>query len=173
MECRSWCSRRRLKNMKTLRFVLAFGLFASFVSAQALKADVVLINGKIRPMDNANSTFAAIAIKGNTVAAVGKTADILLLADSSTKIIDLKGKTVIRVQRCPRTFLGNRFAAFVSRSARRENAARICRSDKNISAKLPKGRWPLAESGIMRTGHQRSSDSCNGRARLRRTIRFC
>ncbi len=130
--------------MKTLRLFLAFGLFASFVSAQALKADVVLINGKIRPMDKANSTFAAIAIKGNSIAAVGKNADILLLADSSTKVIDLKGKTVIPGFNDAHVHFsetGSQLSSVDLRDAKtpQEFVDRI----KAFAAKLPTGRWIL------------------------------
>lgn len=130
--------------MKTIRLVLAFGLLASFVSAQALKADVVLINGKIRPMDTANSTFAAVAIKGNSIAAVGKNADILLLADSSTKIIDLKGKTVIPGFNDAHVHFSETGAQLSSvdlRDARtpQEFVERI----RVFASKLPKGRWIL------------------------------
>ncbi len=130
--------------MKTLKLVLAIALFASFVSAQALKADVVLINGKIRPMDKANSTFAAIAIKGNSIAAVGNNADILLLADSSTTVIDLKGKTVIPGFNDAHVHFsetGSQLSSVDLRDAKtpQEFVDRI----KAFAAKLPKGRWIL------------------------------
>ncbi len=130
--------------MKTLRLILAFGLFASFVMAQALKADVVLINGKVRPMDKANTTFAAIAIKGNLIAAFGNSAEILSLADASTNVIDLKGKTVIPGFNDAHVHFsetGSQLSSVDLRDAKtpQEFIERI----EAFAAKLPKGRWIL------------------------------
>jgi predicted amidohydrolase YtcJ len=57
-------------------------------------ADTILINGKVITVDAKDTTAQAIAIKDGLIQAVGATAAVRALAGSSTKIIDLGGKTV-------------------------------------------------------------------------------
>ncbi len=130
--------------MKTIRLFLALALFASFVSAQTIAADVILINGKIRQMDKGNSTANALAIKDNTIIAVGSDAEIRRFSGAATKTIDLKGKTVIPGFNDAHVhFLetGQQLSSVDLRDAKtpQEFVERI----KNFAAKLPKGRWIL------------------------------
>lgn len=57
--------------------------------------DMLLINGKIITVDKNFSFAEAVAIKGDKIYAVGTTRQIRRLAGQNTKVIDLKGKTVI------------------------------------------------------------------------------
>ena len=57
--------------------------------------DLVLINGKIITVDKSFSVQQAVAIREGKILAVGPTAKIRPLADSKTKVVDLKGRTVI------------------------------------------------------------------------------
>lgn len=57
--------------------------------------DMLLINGKIITVDKNFSIAEAVAVKGDRIAAVGSTREILRLSGKETKVIDLKGKTVI------------------------------------------------------------------------------
>ena len=63
--------------------------------ALAQQPDTVLVNGKILTVDRTSSTREALAIRGGTITAVGTTADIRRLAGSTTRVIDLQGRTVI------------------------------------------------------------------------------
>lgn len=74
--------------------VLAFALAGSRAIA-AEPADVILVNGKIVTVDDRFAIAQAVAIKGQRFAAVGKNTDIRKLAGKETKVIDLKGRTVI------------------------------------------------------------------------------
>jgi len=65
------------------------------ISAAGLAADIVLVNGKIVTVDDRFTIAQAMAIKGQRILAVGTSADIRKLAGSATRVIDLKGKTVI------------------------------------------------------------------------------
>lgn len=56
--------------------------------------DYVFINGKVLTVDENFSIVEAVAISGNTVQAVGSTQEMQALAEDSTEVIDLKGKTV-------------------------------------------------------------------------------
>ncbi|HWP85610.1 MAG TPA: amidohydrolase family protein, partial [Terriglobia bacterium] len=58
-------------------------------------ADIILHNAKILTVDNNFSTAQAIAIRGNTIAAVGTEQQAMALRGPNTKVFDLKGRTVI------------------------------------------------------------------------------
>lgn len=74
-------------------FTLVFLHFSLLVFAQ--KADIILYNGKIFTSDKKKLYQEALAIKGDKIVAVGKNDVITKMAGSTTKKIDLKGKTVI------------------------------------------------------------------------------
>lgn len=57
--------------------------------------DIIFINGKIHTMDNSRSIYEAIGIKGNKIEVLGTNSDVLLAKKEETKIIDLKGKTLV------------------------------------------------------------------------------
>src|SRR5215469_16015481 len=76
------------------KFVLAIILLLVSSPAWA-QVDTVLINGKILTVDDNFTTREAIAIQGSTIAAVGRTADIRKLAGPKTRVIDLRGRSVI------------------------------------------------------------------------------
>jgi len=60
------------------------------------KADLVIINGKVFTADNANTFVQAIAVKGETIIAVGTTKDITAYVDKdSTKVINAGGRLVL------------------------------------------------------------------------------
>jgi predicted amidohydrolase YtcJ len=73
--------------------LLFFVLVAQVAWAQV--ADTVLINGKILTVDQQFSTQEAIAIREGKILAVGKSADIRKLAGTNSRVIDLRGRTVI------------------------------------------------------------------------------
>jgi predicted amidohydrolase YtcJ len=78
--------------------ILALLAWLSSVGAGAeeqAKADVVMRNGKIYTADKERSIKQAIALKGNTIVAVGSDADVSPLIGSGTKVIDLGGKLVL------------------------------------------------------------------------------
>lgn len=58
-------------------------------------ADLVLKNGKIVTVDKDFSIRQAVAVKDGCITAVGTNEDIQLLVGASTKILDLKGLTVL------------------------------------------------------------------------------
>jgi predicted amidohydrolase YtcJ len=90
---------------RSRRSVLAFfGAAAAAVSAPFARAnaataiaapDLILRNGKILTVDRTSRIAQAIAIKGNTITAVGSNALVGGLAGPSTRTIDLNGATVI------------------------------------------------------------------------------
>ena len=75
-------------------FVLAL-VSKDAAQAQPLQdaPDTILINGKLVVYDGA--TAQALAVRDGKIAAIGNSSDIRALAASSTRIIDLGGRTVI------------------------------------------------------------------------------
>ncbi len=78
------------KMKHTLLFLWGF-LFSFSVYA----VDTILVNGKIVTVDDRFAIVQALAIKNQRVVATGSSADIRKLADSSTQVIELNGRTVI------------------------------------------------------------------------------
>jgi len=60
-----------------------------------LSADLVIINGKIVTVDKEFSIAQAVAVKDSKIIAVGKNEDLRELVGKNTKVLDLKGKTVL------------------------------------------------------------------------------
>ncbi len=58
-------------------------------------SDLVLVNGKIVTVDENESVAQAVAVKFGKILAVGSNNEIEALTNKDTKIIDLKGRTVI------------------------------------------------------------------------------
>lgn len=57
--------------------------------------DIILINGDVQTLDRVNTTAGAVAVRGGKIAAVGASRDIKALAGPNTKVIDLRGKTLL------------------------------------------------------------------------------
>ena len=70
-------------------------VLASPIGAQGQPPDAIYVNGKIVTADRAFSYAEAVAIRGGTFSAVGTTAAIRRLAGPATKVVDLKGRTVV------------------------------------------------------------------------------
>jgi predicted amidohydrolase YtcJ len=67
----------------------------SAADVRAQEPDFVLVNGTILTVDARFSTHEALAVRGATIVAVGRSADIRQLAGSRTRVIDLQGRTVV------------------------------------------------------------------------------
>ncbi len=79
---------------KTILFAALINLFLISISFGEEKADLILYNGKIITVDPQDNIVQAIAINGDKIIALGNDSDILSLAGSTCRLIDLKGKTV-------------------------------------------------------------------------------
>ncbi|NPT46549.1 amidohydrolase family protein [Paraburkholderia sp. 1N] len=65
------------------------------MSITITQPDLILYNGRVTTLDSSNPTATAVAIKDGKFAAVGSDVEVLLLAGSSTRVIDLKGRRVL------------------------------------------------------------------------------
>lgn len=61
----------------------------------ALAPDMIMVNGKILTVDKDFSVAQAVAVKDGKIIAVGDTKDMEALKGNSTKVLDLKGSTVL------------------------------------------------------------------------------
>lgn len=77
------------------KIALLFLLFFSFQLASAQTADLVLTGGNIITLKQKGDRAQAIAVKNGVILAVGSTADIKKYIGTNTRVIQLKGKTVI------------------------------------------------------------------------------
>ncbi len=57
--------------------------------------DMVLVNGKVLTVDQSFSVVQAVAVREGRIVATGSSVEIGRLAGSGTKVVDLKGRTVI------------------------------------------------------------------------------
>ena len=58
-------------------------------------ADLILINGKVLTVDARNTIAEAVAVQGERIVAVGTSAEIRRRAGPSSRIVDLRGRTLI------------------------------------------------------------------------------
>lgn len=58
-------------------------------------ADLVILNGKILTLEDAESNFEAVAVKSDTIYKIGTSKEIEKLIGTSTEIIDAEGKLVM------------------------------------------------------------------------------
>ena len=81
-------------NLTVLRLIAGLTVSAALLSAA--NADLILRNGKIVTVDQKFTIRQAVAVKGGKIAAVGSDAAVLKAERGpETKVIDLKGKTVL------------------------------------------------------------------------------
>ncbi len=77
------------------RLICGVVLVSSWAAAQQTPADLILHNGKIVTVDNSFSIVQAIAVTGQRITAVGSNVDVLKLSGPNTRVMDLKGRTVV------------------------------------------------------------------------------
>ena len=65
------------------------------VPASAQAPDTILINGKIVTLDSRSTVAMGLAVTDGRIIATGSTDDVRKLAGPSTRVIDLRGRTVI------------------------------------------------------------------------------
>ena len=70
-------------------------LSAATPTGQQAPADLVVVNAKVLTADATNTQAEALAIRGNTIAAVGTTAAIRQMTGAQTRVIDAGGRTVV------------------------------------------------------------------------------
>jgi len=63
--------------------------------ARAQTADMILVNGKILTLDERSPVQQALAVSDGRISSLGRSADIIKLAGRKTRVVNLRGRTVI------------------------------------------------------------------------------
>jgi len=74
--------------------LVVLGLFLTG-AARAQTADIILVNGKILTLDERSSVQQALAVSDGRISALGRSAEIMKLAGRKTRVVNLRGRTVI------------------------------------------------------------------------------
>jgi predicted amidohydrolase YtcJ len=86
----------KLASMKKhLSSYFAFTVLAPMLLVAQGSADLVLTNGRIYTEDNARRVVSALAVRGGRILFVGSDAEAKVLASPSTRLLDLRGATVL------------------------------------------------------------------------------
>lgn len=114
------------------------------VTAQNRAADIVVVNGNVRTMNERHPRAEAVAITGQMISAVGTNAEVMRSAGPRTRVIDAEGRMVIPGFNDAHVHfmaIGNRFSSIDLRSTK--DAASMMREVEFYARVLPKGRWIL------------------------------
>jgi hypothetical protein len=110
--------------------------------ANAAKADLVLVNGKIWTVNKAQPEAEALAVWHGRILAVGSNGDIRALASANTQVIDLKGRRVVPGFYDSHIHLlgsGERLSEVALKDA--ETEEEFGRRLREFDGKLPRDRW--------------------------------
>jgi len=86
--------RRLLQGMAATGFAVGAGAM-NVARAQGTQPDLILRNGQFTTLDRSNPQANAVAIKDGRFVAVGQEREVMALAGSGSKVIDLKGRRAI------------------------------------------------------------------------------
>ncbi|MCW3111243.1 MAG: Amidohydrolase 3 [Segetibacter sp.] len=136
--------------MKKISLIVAVVLlFLPGLKAQQQPASLIIYNGNIVTLDDAKATAQAIAIENDKIVAVGTNDDILKLKNSTSKVVDAKGRTII-----PGLFdshlhviRGGRFYNTELRWEGVKTLSRALQMLKEQAARTPKGQWVRVVGG--------------------------
>ena len=125
------------------------------MSATALSPDMILTNATVLTADADNSQAEAVAVYNGKIGAVGSASDIDGLADARTKVIDLKGRTVLPGLTDPHVHFADGGAAMMHRLDCRDFYSNV-RSIPQILEKIREqansqapGTWVIAHGSPM------------------------
>ncbi|HEY9284136.1 MAG TPA: amidohydrolase, partial [Pyrinomonadaceae bacterium] len=110
--------------------------------AQAVTADLVIVNATVRTMDAARPTASAVAVFGNRIAAVGTNEEIRRLSGPRTRTIDAAGALVLPGFNDSHVHFidgGRHLASVQLRDA--ASPAEFAERIRAFAARTPKGRW--------------------------------
>jgi predicted amidohydrolase YtcJ len=107
-----------------------------------IAADLVLANGRILTFDPGRPRAAALAVAGGRIAAVGSAADVKRWRDRRTRVVDLRGATVIPGLVDTHAHLDREgLKSLYPSLARCRSIADIQMLVRRQAARTPKGQW--------------------------------
>jgi predicted amidohydrolase YtcJ len=125
------------------------------MSATVLSPDMILTNATVLTADANNSQAEAVAVYGGKIGAVGSANDIDSLADRRTKVIDLKGRTVLPGLTDPHVHFADGGAAMMHRLDCRDfysnvrSIPQILEKIREQAASQAPGTWVIAHGSPM------------------------
>lgn len=109
-----------------------------------LAADLVLLNGKIWTVNDAQPEVEAVACIGSRIVAVGTSDEIRKLVGPQTRVIDLQGRRVVPGFNDAHVHFYNGGAGLASVQLRdAKSEAEFRNRIRDFAARSPKGRWVL------------------------------
>ena len=120
------------------------------MSATVLSPDMILTNATVLTADANNSQAEAVAVYGGKIGAVGSANVIASLADRRTKVIDLKGRTVLPGLTDPHVHFADGGAAMMHRLDCRDfysnvrSIPQILEKIREQAASQAPGTWVIA-----------------------------
>lgn len=84
-----------MKNIISSAVILIILLFSSACVQEKFEADLVILNGNVITIDSLQNISSALAVKSDTICAVGTVDAVSKLVGTNTKVITLNGETVI------------------------------------------------------------------------------
>ncbi len=116
--------------------------FRTNADVEPLTADLIVVNARVRTMDEKQLVAEAVAVYGNRIVAVGSNAEVRKLAGSRTRVLDAGGRLVLPGFNDAHVhFLSGGFqlASVDLRDAAtpQEFAERV----RQFARKIPRGRW--------------------------------
>src|SRR6266540_4269643 len=91
---KTYLRRIKMKRVGALCLILAFGYLLP-VRSSAEPADVVFKNGNIYTVDDRRPHAEAIAVRTGKIIFVGSYKDVKAFEGRDTRVVDLKGNTVV------------------------------------------------------------------------------
>ena len=107
-------------------------------------ADIIFINGPVLTVDKDNSIKEALAVKGNSILFVGAKEDVMTYLGKQTKLIDLKGRSLIPGfidSHLHSAVLGANALAIDCRSPGVNSIEDIKKLVAEAARSIPKGQW--------------------------------
>lgn len=110
--------------------------------AQALAADILIVNATVRTMDEARPRAEAVAVYGGRIVAVGATDEMRRYAGTGTRVIDARGALLLPGFNDAHVhFLSGGFQLSSVDLRDAATPAEFAERIRRFASKLPKGRW--------------------------------
>ena len=117
--------------------------------------DLILVNGTVLTADGSDSEAEAVAVMNGRIGAVGSTSDINALRDGATKVVDLKGRTVLPGLTDPHVHFADGGASMMNRLDCRDFYSnvraipQILEIIRTQAERQPAGSWIVAHGSPM------------------------
>jgi predicted amidohydrolase YtcJ len=143
---------RTIRFVKRVRFGLPFLFAVALLSCGGRVPSIILHNGSVLTLEETNAQEEAVAIRDDTIVAVGRDPGVMALAGEGTRVIDLRGRTVMPALKDHHVHLFNVGLAVLNRQRKEQlfldlstahSLDEIANRVAERAAAQPKGSWIL------------------------------